>query len=78
MLASFANYESSSDFSLVIFGNFGSPLAPTKMYGVALLASAIAATLENPSPAEVLTAAARAHLFMLTNPVDAVYHGGSP
>lgn len=31
-----------------------------------------------PSAVEVLSAGARANLFLLTNPVDAVYHGGSP
>ena len=58
------------------------------MYGTstALLAAAITTAAAEipalvgviPPPGEVLADAARANLFMLTNPVDAVYHGGSP
>ena len=47
----------------------------------ALLAAAITATEIQtgvlPPSGEVLSDAARANLFMLTNPLDAVYHGGS-
>jgi hypothetical protein len=43
----------------------------------ARITAAITTALETPPPTAVLSDAVRAHVFMLTNPVDAVYHGGS-